>query len=138
MIYTYIYINTYMEEERLGQLRHRTPRVVGGSPLWDSLLRQPQKLAEDGGAFPAPQFCFKNCTRTCIFVKLFMDPQTLSAPPRAVVVSLLHGSDLSLNLLTAEKVCASFKGFPEGVHPISGLTQLAPQGLSSPLIPKGS
>lgn len=99
-----------MEKERLGQLRHRTPRVVGDSPLWDSLLRQPQKLAEDGGAFPAPQFCFKNCTRTCIFVKLFMDPQTLSAPPKAVVVSLLYGSDLNLNLLTAEKVCASFKG----------------------------
>lgn len=42
MIYTNIYIKIYMEEERLGQLRHRTPSGVGGGPLWDSLLRQPQ------------------------------------------------------------------------------------------------
>lgn len=84
-IHIHIYKYLYGRGEA-GPTEAQDPKGDGGQSSVGLTVETTQKLAEDGGAFPAPQFCFKNCTRTCIFVKLFMDPQTLSAPPQSCSV----------------------------------------------------
>lgn len=76
---------------------------------------------------PRQQFCFKNCTWTRVFVKLFMGPRPLPfSPPHG-------GGGFSLNLLTAERVCASFRGAAGRGYPALGTPPPpAPQAGAAP------
>ena len=121
-------LNVYLEEERLpGRLGPRSKTRV--------------ETARGGGwgvgASPAPQFCFKNCTRTCVCAKLFTGPRAPGPSPQAVVFSLPHSCGLRLNLLTAEKVSASFRGPLRECPALGTPACLQPPGRSGPSLPRG-
>lgn len=84
-IHKHIYKDLY-GRGKAGPAEAQDPEWGGGRSPVGLAVETTAKPAEDGGAFPAPQFCFKNCTRTCIFIKLFMDPQALSACPQSCSV----------------------------------------------------
>lgn len=119
--------------KKAGTSAARAPGAGVGGPCGRDTRKPPEWRA------PRQQFCFKNCTWTRLFVKLFMGPRPLSLLPipKAVVFSPPHGGGgFSLNLLTAERVCASFRGAAGGV-PSSGHRPLArTPGQSSPSHPE--
>lgn len=81
--------------------------MLGRSPQgWGTPPRRGQWRGK--GLFWHCSFVLKICTWTCIFVKLFIDPQNPGFPTW-IAFSQLQGRDLSFNLLTAE-VYATFGG----------------------------
>lgn len=116
--------------EDAGTWAARSPGAGVGGPCGRDTENRPS-----GGS--RQQFCFKNCTWTRVFVKLFMGPRPVPSPhPQSCSVPPAPRRGFSLNLLTAEGLCASCRGAAGRGYPALGTRPACTPGWSSPSLPE--